>query len=197
MLQNRGEAPVRSAHGGRSGLRRLKTCCLMAWMALALVLPSPAQAGPSEFVVKAAFIYNFFKFTDWPVAPGAQQLPTYHLCFAGNPMPYAQAIAALDGKMVAGKPVSVHLEVRGEQLKSCHMVVLFEEDGVELLQELAALPIVTVSDMAGFIYRGGMIGLVQNEKRLGFEVNLELANANNIRFSSQMLKLAKSVRGAK
>ncbi len=172
-------------------------CHPWVWLAAALAFPQPVQAGPSEFVVKAAFIYNFFKFTDWPVAPGAQQLPTYNLCFPGNPMPYAQAISALDGKMVAGKPVSVHLEVRGEQLKSCHMVVLFEEDGVDLLRELATLPVVTVSDMAGFIHRGGMIGLVQNDKRLGFEVNLEVANANNIRFSSQMLKLAKSVRGAK
>lgn len=164
---------------------------------VACVISLSAYAGPSEFVVKTAFIYNFFKFTDWPVATNAQQQPTYNLCFAGSAQQYSQAIAALEGKEAAGKPLAVKREVRGEGLKSCHMVVVLAEDGVEVLRELASLPVVTVSDMAGFIHRGGMIGLVQNDNRLGFEVNLEIANANNIRFSSQMLKLAKSVRGGK
>jgi hypothetical protein len=154
-----------------------------------------ALAAPSEYVVKTAFIYNFFKFTDWPAAIGAQN--TYSLCFTGSADQYAEALSALDGKSAAGKSVNVKKDVHGEALKNCHMVVVTEADGADVVRELANLPVVTVSDAAGFVSRGGMIGLVQNDRRLAFEVNLESAGANNIRFSSQMLKLAKSVRGAK
>jgi hypothetical protein len=154
-----------------------------------------ASAAPPEYVVKTAFIYNFFKFTDWPVVSGAQDI--YNLCFVGKAEQYGDALAALEGKVAAGKILAVHRDMHGDALKNCHMVVVSESDGVEVLRQLDALPVVTVSDMAGFIHRGGMIGLVQNDKRLGFEVNLDIANANNIHFSSQMLKLAKSVKGAK
>jgi len=154
----------------------------------------PLQAAPSEYVVKTAFLYNFFKFIDWPPATSSQA--HFVLCATGGADEFINALSAIDGRVSGGKRISVRTNVQGEALKDCQMVFVHENDPSKILHEIGGLPIVTVGEGDGFVNRGGMIGLVQVDNRLSFEINLEPVQASGMRISAQMLKLAKSVRGA-
>ena len=67
----------------------------------------------------------------------------------------------------------------------------------KIIRYLKGLPIVTVSDEPGFIDQDGTIGLMQDGNHLRFEINLDVANANAVHISAQLLKLAKHVNVAK
>ncbi len=177
---------------------KLKSLCgnWLAGLLLAL-LPLAAHAATTESAVKAGFIYNFTKFIEWPASTG--MYANFNLCVVGDSH-LEDSLHALEGKMVGGKPLSLHLNVAGENLKSCQMIFVAEDDDQAvqaLLKELASLPVVTISDSPDFVQKGGMIGLVRDGTRMGFEVNLAAANLSGVHISSQLLKLAKSVRGMK
>ena len=168
----------------------LTTICL-------LTMPNFVAAATTEFAVKAGFIYNFSKYIEWPA--NAVESNSYHLCVIGEDK-REDSLDVLVGKLVGNKPLTLTRNVKPANLKDCHMLFVIEDNNVHaeaLLTEIAALPIVTISDSPDFILKGGMIGLIRDGNRVGFEVNLKPANAVGIRMSVQLLKLAKSVRGLK
>lgn len=87
---------------------------------------------------------------------------------------------------------------RREEARSCHMLVVGDEGraGEAWLAAVQGLPVLTISDTPQFVERGGMIGLVIEGERVRFEANLEPAQRGNLRLSSQLLKLARSVKGS-
>jgi hypothetical protein len=145
----------------------------------------------AESAVKIGFLYNFFKFIDWP--QGADTSNGYHLCTTGGNS-LGDSLLALQDKTVNNKPLSIKRGVSGKELKNCHMVFIgADEDASRSISNLQGLAVVTVSDKPDFINQGGIIGLVQDNDRLAFEVNLDATNAVDIRISAKMLKLAKRV----
>lgn len=162
-----------------------------------LVMPNLVLAATTETAVKAGFIYNFSKFIEWPARTAESS--SYNLCVMGDDK-REDSLDVLVGKMVGNKPLTLTRNVKPANLKDCHMLFVIQDKDVHLqalLADIAALPIVTVSDSPDFILKGGMIGLIRDGNRVGFEVNLKPANAVGIRMSAQLLKLAKSVKGIK
>lgn len=145
----------------------------------------------SEAAVKVAFLYNFFKFIEWPNSATAQN--RYTLCLTSH-TDFGEHLLMLEGKTVNGKPLDIVRNIAAKDLKSCHLIFVDAADSPgDYARDLKGTPIVTVSDKAGFINQGGTIGLIQDGNRLSFEINLETANAGNTRISAQLLKLAKSI----
>lgn len=170
---------------------------LVLLMALLCVAAVPAHAGDAskEYRIKAAFIYNFFKFVEWPAA--AANRPAWNLCVAGAD-PFGEALDAVDGRMAQGKPVQVLREVKGEALKACHMVFTTEKEATRLqamLHSVSGSAVLTVGEGAAFTENGGMVGLMLLNEKLVFEVNLEPAQNTGVRFGAQLLRLARSVKG--
>lgn len=152
-----------------------------------------------ENAVKAAFTYNFAKFTEWPADVWGQG-GKLRLCIAGggNGGAFAQALAGLAGKPpVQGKEIQVVPLARREETGGCHMLVV--TDQVKAVDEwLAAVqgqPVLSVGDLPQFIERGGMIGLLVEGDRVRFEANIESAQRGRLKLSSQLLKLARTVKG--
>ncbi|WP_446811584.1 YfiR family protein [Methylomonas sp. 2BW1-5-20] len=160
---------------------------------LPLLLASPlcfAEAA-SEAAVKVAFLYNFFKFIEWPETVTGQN--RYTLCLS-NHTDFGDHLLMLEGKAVNGKPLEIIRNISAKDLKSCHILFIDIADNPgDYARELKGMPIVTVSDKPGFINQGGTIGLIQDGNRLSFEVNLDIANTGNTRISAQLLKLAKNI----
>lgn len=162
-----------------------------------LAVPHLAMAATTESAVKAGVIYNFSKFIEWPAS--TNESSSYNLCVIGDDK-REDSLDVLEGKLVGNKPLSLKRNVKPANLKDCQMLFMIEDSDTHihtLLPDIAALPIVTVSDSPDFITKGGMIGLIRDGNRVGFEVNLKPANAVGIRMSAQLLKLAKSVKGIK
>jgi len=158
-------------------------------------VPSVQANNESEYRLKAAFLYNFAKFVEWPPEAFANEEAPLLICIAGA-NPFGDALDTLSGKTVASHPVEVRHIPTATGLEPCHVVFIGRaEQGrfQALLAKLNHLPILTVSDIDDFARAGGMIGLVEAEQRIRFAVNLTVARQADLKLSSQLLKLAITV----
>lgn len=172
------------------GLRRLGV--VSALTLYLLTAPTLVRAGVGEAELTAAYLYNFSKFVTWPadVFPSARS--PLILCVYGLDAP-GKDLEALSGKRAQGHPVLVRRRPRGESLAGCHLAYIDASERrylAPLLRSIADRPILTVSEIPGFVAAGGMIGLLQRENRLAFEVNIGSAEGAGLSISSQLLKLA-------
>ncbi len=157
---------------------------------------APAQVPPpSEASLRVGFVYNFGKFTEWP----AQSLPAGQvmLCLAG---PDVQgAVATIEGRVIQGRTVRVRRVSRPDELKGCQMAYLTDLDErrvTDLLRAVRGQPVLTVGDVEGFVDLGGMIGLGLSAGRVHFDINQEAVQAGGLKLSSQLLRLARAVKGS-
>jgi hypothetical protein len=168
----------------------------LSWLAALLLATGPCQAqASSEPRVKAAFVFNFIKFVEWPAqaTPGA-----IRLCTMGAKEPFLAAVAALDGKTLQNRELRVQRVSRGNDLAACQVLVLGEsetENAGELLRASRGKTLLTISDIEKFADAGGIIGLLVVDERVQFEVNADAARQADLRMSSQVMKLARSVKG--
>ncbi len=165
---------------------------LSALLGLLLALPPMAWAE-NEAAVKAAFIYNFTKYTEWP----AQGEDTLQLCLLGKTDPLLSAVMELQGKQSQGRRIVVRSAGReADALNGCRVIVVgtSEEDHLtDILRNAQKQPALTVSEIDRFIDAGGMIGLVVSNARVQFEINARAAELANLKFGAQMMKLAQRV----
>lgn len=146
--------------------------------------------------MKAAYLYNFGRFVEWPASVSARS-NTFTVCvFGQDPFgPTLDAILAgetIDGKSVVAKRVSTP-----QESANCQILFLSSEEGARLSKLTEALQneaVLTVSDMPQFSQRGGMIQFVLEGKRVRFEVNLTAAQHAGLTLSSELLKVATTVR---
>ena len=156
----------------------------------------PAQR-PTEYQVKAAFLYNFAKFTEWPdeVLPGEEE-PMVIGVLGEDPFGDTLDETVL-GKTVKGR----HLRVRrveriSDGLRKCHIVFVSSSETTrlhELFEILRGAPVLLVGDTDGFARAGGMINFVLIQNRIRFEINVDAAEKVGLELSSRLLKLAKIV----
>jgi hypothetical protein len=174
---------------------RWKALLPQALLALCCLLPAgPALAQADERAVKAAFLYNFIQFAQWPVPPDEPFL----LCVLGRTN-LDEHLARLEGKNVQN---GVHVKVKHvalrDSLQGCHALYVDDSQrqlAEELLPKLAGVPILTVTDSDGLAERGVIIEIQKRDLKLGFEVNLVAARKANIALSSRLLKMANYVAG--
>lgn len=180
---------------------RLRIFLFLCW-GMVLALPGVAHAqpaAPSEYELKAAFLYNFAKFIDWSGDTRAVTESNFVLCTIGND-PFGQTLSAIEGKLVRGQPLRLRRGIALEGLKGCNMLFVPESEQKRLpaiLKAIQSYPVATVSDIDGFAEAGGMIELVLADNRMQFDINLASANRVNLRINPQLLKLARSVSGRK
>lgn len=170
--------------------------CWAVAVCLLLNVTLPASGARAsefdEYAVKAAYLYNFAKFVEWPSGAFANADAPLSICIAGD-NPFGGALDSLSGKMVESRPVAVRHVPAATGLEKCHIVYIGRaEQGrfKAVLAKLARLPILTVGDIADFAQEGGMIGLVEAEQRIRFNINLAATRQANLKLSSQLLKLA-------
>jgi len=187
-------APRSSRRALRSTALVLVLCGLfLAASVCASALAASAVAN-SEYQVKAAFLYNFMKFVDWP-SDGLSTPGTVTLGILGKDL-FGEALEEVRGKTVKGRRVVV-VHLHGvEELKECDLLYVCASERGRLPQILKTVQnshVLTVADQDGFCQAGGIINLVFLKNRVGFEVNLGAANRARLRVSSQLLKLARLV----
>ncbi|RUQ34056.1 MAG: YfiR family protein [Candidatus Competibacteraceae bacterium] len=144
-----------------------------------------------EYAVKAAYLYNFAKFIEWPPGAFASTDAPLWICIVGD-NPFGNALAALYGKTVEKHPVAMR-PISTEGFDQCHIVFIGHIEAGSfktLLAKLRRLPILTVSDISDFARTGGMIGLVETDQHIRFDINLTATRQAGLKLSSQLLKLA-------
>ena len=167
----------------------------LALFALVLLLSGPGLAEATlGSQLKAAVVFNIAKFVEWP--PGAFPSSTAPLVL-GVPErdALAEALGALDGKVVQGRPLLVKKNARLEDLKKCQVVVISDPGAAaSLLSNFRGLPILTITDnLSNFAHSGGVINITEEDGKIKLQVNLGAATRSHLTINSQLLKLANVV----
>jgi hypothetical protein len=158
-------------------------------------MPARPAAGDvaADVDAKAAFLFNFAKFAEWPdILPGAPLV----VCIVGEPRLATALSAVTRGQTVDRRAIDVRkMEPSGGQ--PCHMLYVAQgsaRDTSPLLGMLKGRPMLTISDTARFAATGGMIELFVENGRMRFAINVDVVQQCQLRISSRLLSLAKVVR---
>jgi len=152
----------------------------------------------TEYAVKAAFLYHFAKFAEWPAEAGGPIPPVVHLCVLGDD-PFGQALEELSDRGADGLKVDVRHVTRVEESPRCHILFVSASEGDRLAAHLARARragILTVSDLDGFAQAGGVIQFVLEDGKVRFWINRAAAERSGVRLSSRLLALARIVDGS-
>ncbi|MEE4300008.1 MAG: YfiR family protein [Pseudomonadales bacterium] len=174
---------VRSA--SRGGLR------LAALLLGLLLVAAPARAAVPEYELKLALLFNIAKFVTWPGERGRGD--TLSFCMVGG-NPFDDAARELEGRRVRGRTITVsRLRLEDDAVLDCDIAFIDRERAPqirELLVELAAAPVLTVSDAPGFAEQGGVVGLSTRNSRVAIEINQRAQERSGLVINAQLLRMA-------
>lgn len=176
-----------------------RLCCRVLFgLLLACALPARAADLHSDAAVKAALVYNFAKFVEWPARVFADSRTPLTLCFyRENSGELPQALAAFRGKTAQGREIAVRTGVGQRELTGCQILYIplsAERWLHETLRTAHSQSILTISDMDEFADNGGAIELIVIDNQRHFVINQEAVAQANLKMSSQLLKLARTVK---
>jgi hypothetical protein len=155
-----------------------------------------AQNTSTEYRLKAAFVYQFPQFVEWP-ATSWQGATGVQLCIL-QPNPFGRELEALvRGESLHGRPFVIREITGPDGVSGCHLLFIrgAAPAGGEVLKAARGSSVLTVGEDERFLDEGGIIALRIVERRVRFEVSAAAAQKARLRISSQLLSLALSVRG--
>jgi len=180
---------------GWQGKSALRTWLVAFALLFSGALDVSAQSVSKEYQVKAAFLYNFSQFIEWPAGalPGSQPLVIGVL----GEDPFGGYLDELvRGERVGNHPLVVRRFRQVGEIRTCHILFVSQSEANRLdqiVQYLKGRNILTVGDIENFALRGGMIRFVTENNKIRFRINLEAARGANLTISSKLLRAAEIV----
>ncbi len=192
---------------------------ILSVLILVLIAANIAHAAQAasetsrEYQIKAAFLYNFVKFTDWPGESAADSNDP-NTVDSNEPItigiigedPFGDAFEPVKDKRVKGRTIvlkrfkgleeSKQSNEQIEGVRKCRLLFVCRSQKKQLGQIIDLVkdrPVLTVADMEGFLESGGMINFIMEDNKVRFEVNLAAARHAGLRINSRLLGLAKRV----
>lgn len=208
--------------------RRLRLFVVLLFLCAGRLLPSSSAAADTgknlatEYQLKAAFLYNFMKFVEWPNILSNPQSGNSEtkkepllVCVLGENN-LKDPLNSLSEKTIKDRPVKIefidgfeafkkkhgdasvedYLEQIQKTIISCHLLFVGaseKERLAEILKLSEKKPILTVSDIGNFAGVGGVIEFVTENNKMRFDINVVSAEAKKLKISSQLLQLARKV----
>jgi hypothetical protein len=166
--------------------------------AFLLLAPCAALAQANEREVKAAYLFNFLSFVEWPAQALDAGAPIV-IGVAGADDVAAELEQMVSGRSVLGRPVTMRLLPEAESVAGMHIVFLGKGQAARLREVVRAAPsqpLLIVCDWDGALEGGAVVNFVRADERVRFAVALEAAAQRGLRISPRMLALAHSVRPA-
>lgn len=157
----------------------------------ALVWPAALESS-SEENIKAAYLFNFAKFVEWPDGVFSTEHDSIQICVIGDDI-LSETLELLEKKVVAGRTIEVR---HGNEIipgKRCNIVYIgesYQQNVENVLDTYRGKPVLTVSSIKDFAERGGMIGFVRKGNLVRFKVNRRVVSESGLSISSRLLKLA-------
>jgi hypothetical protein len=190
-----------SASGGsRSDDRRapllLRACAAVCILACGIT-SAIAQDKPSEYDVKAAYLFNFSSFLRF--GPGTEPRATFDICILGRDLMGHSLDQIAAGETINNKPVRVLRVPDPTDAHHCSVLFISAFEGDSIREDLAILgssDVLTVSDAPDFIERGGMIQFLLEDNHVRFGVNLDAVNRTHLSLGSELLRVAATVKGS-
>jgi len=159
--------------------------------ALLAIVPAAWAEDLPEYRIKAAFVYNFALFTEWPADLG----PVLNLCILGQD-PFGKEADELQGKAVGARRFAVRRIGTRDTLDGCQVVFIAQSAIAGLSRVLDAVrghPVLTVADSVDAASQGVAINMSAGQAKVSFEANLKSARNAGLNLSSKLLRLATEV----
>lgn len=157
---------------------------------MGLAMLAHAQEQP-EYRLKAAFLYNFIVFTEWPADTGT----TLNLCIHGTD-PFGKELDALQGGAAGPRSLALHRRPTADGLKGCQVVFVAANAIGSLprvLEEVRDRATLVVADSPGAARQGAALNMTVAQDKVRFEANLQAARSARLSLSSKLLRLAVEV----
>ena len=186
--------------------------CYLALGILGVFLGTQARAESTpnrEYCLKAAFLYNFMVFTDWPKEALPDTNKPMVIGIIGED-PFGDAFEPISEQRVKGRRVLVQrfkgfepgtadgskADRTTEDIRKCHLLFICGSEAARLnnvVDMVRGYPVLTVADTPGFLESGGMANLIVDDKKIRFEVSVVAAGHARLKIGSQLLRLAKRI----
>jgi len=160
--------------------------------------PIFAGQSPTEYQVKAAYLFNFLKFVEWPEDQAADPHGKWVIGFVGESPIGTELAQLVEGKNVLGRDLQVRRLQAADNLRGCNILFISESEKKRLPSILAALrgsSVLTVADMDNFIGSGGMVQFVVEDARVRVAIDVAATGRARLKISSKLLSLARVVAG--
>jgi len=179
-----------------------------AWLSIFLCLAASvlvfapekirAQSGVStEYQIKAAFLFNFAQFVEWPSMDSTNADNPFVIGVLGE-NPFGGALDEIvKGETIGNRKIIVQHSSRVEDLKNCQIVFVCKSEKARLpriLEELKGKNLLTVGECSGFDQSGGVMNFYIEDDKVHFEINPDAAEREKLKISSQLFRLGKIVK---
>lgn len=167
---------------------------LIVLMLLGMSRPGIIQAS-KEYQVKAAFVFNFTRFVEWPAETFAAADSPFIIGVAGKNPFGTHLEEIIKGEAINGHPLVLRYFNTADEITACHILYVTLESKEDIKKAISHSPAhaLTVSDLSNFTKHGGMIGFVTENSKTRIRINLNSAKAAELTISSKLLKLAEIV----
>jgi hypothetical protein len=153
-----------------------------------------AESQDSEYVIKAAFLFNFAKFVTWPEGSFKDDLSPISLFVLGRD-PFQDALDSIKDKSIKGRKLIIRRIQKMEETERCHILFISPSEKATMPQLIRSLgPVLTVSETQRFCQQGGMINFIKSENRIQLEINPDAAQQKKLIINPSLLKLANIVK---
>jgi hypothetical protein len=164
----------------------------LLFLLLLVALPRFVWAEPkSEYEMKAAYLYNFALFAEWP----EETFDAFSFCIFGDKEPFGASLSTIEKKSIRGKRIEISQTVSLTPLKKCHVLFVAERESHQMdriVKEITGQPVLTVTESPRIV--GSMIRLSLDNHRLVFDIDPEQVDKSGIKFSYKLLNLARNLR---
>ncbi len=154
-----------------------------------------AKERPSEYSLKAAYLYQLSKFINWPQMDPMQHKPLHLCAFASDP--FRGALQKIHLRKVQGREIQVNYVTKGTSLSSCNILFIHDKISNNFIKKqydmLSKNNVLTIGEKTGFAKKGGIIGFTLKNKRIGVEINIQAAKDANIEVSANLIEIASKV----
>lgn len=161
------------------------------------VLVATLAQGVNETEVKAAFLYHFTGYVEWPSGAFSSGSSPFVIGVLGKSEILPVLQNAVRGKNWNGRDFAVKRVEAAKEMRECHVLFVPESEAKRLPQIVETLgdaPVLTVGESEGFAQKGGIINFYTEQNRVRFEINLDAARRAHLSISSKLLNLARIVR---
>lgn len=175
--------------------RRFMVLCIVLILS---VLPQDAgaQSIPEEYQVKAAFLFHFAQFVDWPANVLNTGDSSLKLCIFDDEPRRQELQSTIEGKSIGSRVIHVLQINQSKQIHGCNILFLSRDEAqrqTAILKSLRGMPVLTVGETDNFLSDGGMIRFHFDADKIRFDINLDEAESSHLKISSRLLLLATSV----
>jgi hypothetical protein len=157
----------------------------------------PPDPSTVEYRLKASFVLNFARFTEWPLEVSGSPADALVIGVLGTEAVAQEIEEVLRGEVIDHRRLAVKRLRPGQPGTGCQALFVSrqaKEDVPGLLRSLKGVPVLTISEVDGFCQRGGMLNFYLKDNKVRFEANPGAAAAAGLRISSKMLHLAEIVK---